>query len=155
MWHLVLMGLDLTALLSMTVYRALDVDADGRVLVATDEPGAMQLAEIGADGRLTMLTALPGACFGRYVPGRRTAVVWHDEAGNERMQLSLLDLDRDAPAALADLTPLVHDPRYVHYFADVTASHLVYSTNRRNGVDFDVVVRDFATGAERVAYDGG
>ena len=107
--------MDLAALLSIPVYRALDVDDDGRVLVATDEPGTMQLAEIGSDGRLTMLTALPGACYGRYIPGRRTAVVWHDDDGNERMQLSLLGLEkREEPARLDELVPLVRDPRYIH-----------------------------------------
>ena len=32
---------------------------------------------------------------------------------------------------------------------------MLYTTNRRNGVDFDLVARDLATGAETVLYDGG
>ena len=38
---------------------------------------------------------------------------------------------------------------------DVTATSVVYSTNRRNDVDMDVVVRDLTSGEERVVYDGG
>ena len=38
---------------------------------------------------------------------------------------------------------------------DVTATSVVFATNRRNDVDMDVVVRDLTTGEERVVYDGG
>ena len=36
----------------------------------------------------------------------------------------------------------------MHNLQDVTATSAVYSTNRRNDVDMDVVVRDLATGEE-------
>ncbi|MGB3828840.1 MAG: alpha/beta fold hydrolase, partial [Ornithinimicrobium sp.] len=36
-----------------------------------------------------------------------------------------------------------------------TAQTLLYSTNRRNGVDMDVIARDLATGDERVLHDRG
>jgi len=45
-----------------------------------------------------------------------------------------------------------HDPAHLHDLHDVTATSLVYSTNRRNGVDMDVAVRDLATGEEEVVY---
>ena len=45
-----------------------------------------------------------------------------------------------------DLEPLVHDPRFIHDVADVSAERLCYLTNRRNSVDFDVIIRDLATG---------
>ena len=84
-------------------------------------------------------------------------MVCHDEGGNERTQLSLLHLDGTVPlpAGPADLVPLVRDPAYVHNLGSVTAERLCYWTNRRNNVDFDVVVRDLATGTEEVGYDGG
>jgi dipeptidyl aminopeptidase/acylaminoacyl peptidase len=150
-------GIDLEALLSVPAYRALDVDAEGRILIQTDESGSMQLVELDPCGLATSLTALPGQCSGRYVPGRRAVLVFHDTDGNERSQISLLPLDRDAdgPAGLDDLEPVVRDPAYVHNVADVTAAQLCYLTNRRNGVDFDIVVRDLASGVETVAYAGG
>ena len=73
------------------------------------------------------------------------------------MQLSVLDLSEPLarPATLDDLEPLVADPEHMHNVQDVTETSLVYSTNRRNDVDMDVVVRDLASGDERVVFDEG
>ena len=143
------MGLDLKRLLDVRVYQAFDADETGRVLAGSDDTGSTQLIEIGPDGEVTSLTALPGRCTGRYIPGQRVVVVSHDEGGNERIQLSLLPLPVGRPAGLDDLQPLVRDPRYIHGLADINATHLCYLTNRRNGIAFDPVIRDLATGAER------
>src|SRR6476659_7917362 len=144
-------------LLDVRVWTAFDIDDEGRVLAGTDDLGSLQLVEIGTDGSRTPLTDLPSRCTGRYLPGARAVVVEHDTGGDEHMQLSLLDLSTPLgrPAVLDDLTPLVHDPAHMHNLQDVTATSLVYSTNRRNDVDMDVVVRDLATGEERVVYDQG
>jgi len=145
------------ALLDLRSWQAFDIDAEGRVLAGHDELGSVQLVEIEPDGTRTPLTDLPSRCSGRYVPGTRRVVVQHDTGGDEKMQLSLLDLTDPAaaPATLEQLTPLVRDPDFMHVLGDVTASHLVYSTNRRNAVDMDVVVRDWHSGAEQVLWDGG
>lgn len=145
------------ALLGIRTWVAFDVDGEGRVLAGHDALGSTQLVEIAADGTRTPLTDLPGRCSGRYLPGRRQVVVQHDQGGDELMQLSLLDLsaERSAPAGLDDLTPVVTDPAYMHVLQDVDRATLTYSTNRRNGVDMDVVVRDLETGAETVVFDGG
>jgi dipeptidyl aminopeptidase/acylaminoacyl peptidase len=143
-------------LLSVTLYRAFDIDGSGAILAGSDESGSTQLTEISPDGGLTALTALPGACTGRYVPGARTVIVSHDDGGNERHQLSLLDLPvaGGVVAGLSELAPLVRDPRYLHTLADVTAGRVCYFTNRRNGVAFDPVIRDLSTGAERMIVVG-
>ena len=149
------MGLDITRLLGARTWRAFDVDDAGRVLAGSDDTGSVQLVELAA-GTATPLTALPGACRGRYLPGERVVVVEHDDGGNERGQLSLLTLEGLAgPATLDDLAPLVHDPEYVHHLLDVLPGRVVYNTNRRNGVDFDIVMRNVATGVEEVVYDDG
>lgn len=136
---------------------AFDVDEAGRVLAGWDDSGTVQLVEIEPGGSRTVLTALPGACHGRYVPGTRTVVVGHDTDGDEREQLSLLDLTTvpAEPVGLDGLTPLVRDPAHVNALLDVTATSVAYSTNRRNDIDFDVVLHDLGTGTERVLYDGG
>ncbi|MGH3155045.1 MAG: TolB family protein, partial [Streptosporangiaceae bacterium] len=162
--------MDLAQLLAITLFRAFDVDAEGRILAGSDASGSTQLIEIRPDGSTVALTALPGACSGSYLPNpearagaaERTVIVSHDEGGNERYQLSLLrlPLPGDAPATLADLTPLVHDPRFIHNLADVQASRICYLTNRRDGVSFDPVIRDLETGTEQTlelgdrSYDG-
>jgi dipeptidyl aminopeptidase/acylaminoacyl peptidase len=147
------MGLDLNRLLDFRLYQAFGVDEEGRVLAGSDDTGSTQLIEIAVDrtgdGTTTALTALPGACTGRYLPGQRAVIVSHDEGGNERHQLSLLRLPRETPAAESDLEPLVRDPRYIHALSDVAAGRICYLTNRRNGVAFDPVIRDLATGDER------
>lgn len=143
------MGLDLNRLLELRLFQAFDADESGRVLAGSDDSGSAQLIEIASDGTTTQLTALPGACTGRYVPGQRAVIVSHDVGGNERYQLSLLRLPRNNPAIEADLEPLVRDPRYIHTLADVAPGRICYLTNRRNGVDFDPVIRDLAEGSER------
>jgi dipeptidyl aminopeptidase/acylaminoacyl peptidase len=145
---------DLERLLGVTRYRAFDTDGGGRILAGSDESGSTQLVEISPDGQATALTALPGACTGRYVTGERAVIVSHDDGGNERHQLSLLALPAAGealakPAAPDDLRPLVRDPDYMHTLADVTSGRICYFTNRRDGVAFDPVIRDLATGAER------
>jgi dipeptidyl aminopeptidase/acylaminoacyl peptidase len=62
-----------------------------------------------------------------------------DEGGNERTQLYL------------EGEPLAVDQGYIHRFphASRDGALLAYSTNRRNGVDFDVVVRKLESGEER------
>lgn len=144
-------------LLDVRVWTALDVDAEGRVLAGNDDLGSLQLVEIASDGSRTALTDLPSRCTGRYVPGQRHVIVQHDHGGDEQMQLSLLDLSgrRASAASLDDLTPLVRDPAFMHVLLDVTSTSLIYTTNRRNGVDMDVVVRDLGSGEERVVYDAG
>jgi dipeptidyl aminopeptidase/acylaminoacyl peptidase len=169
------------ALLDLTAWAVFDVDPEGRILAGNDESGSMQLVEIAPDGTRTQLTALPSRCSGRYLPGTRRVVVQHDNGGDEKTQLSLLDLapadvapgsliagpslpdTRPAaaplpahlPATLDTLTPLVHDPEHKHDLADVSAESIVFLTNRRDGVDFDLVVHDLATGTETTLYDGG
>lgn len=151
------MALDIERLLRCSTWRAFDVDADGRMLAGSDETGSTQLVEITPDGTTTPLTALTGAVTGRYLPGQRAVIVQHDTDGDERAQLSRLDLDRaePLPASFDDLQPLVHDPHHVHRLLDVLPGRIVYATNRRNDVDFDVVVRSADTGEERVVYDAG
>ncbi|WP_433032671.1 S9 family peptidase [Actinomycetospora sp. CA-053990] len=147
-------------LLEVTTWRAFDVDAEGRILAGYDGSGTVQLVELRPDGTRVPLTALSGACHGRYLPGTRRVVVSHDAGGDERAQLSLLDPDAvTEPVGEDGLVPLVHDPAYIHGLVEVLPTgEVVYTTNRRNGVDFDLVVRRVRgadRGTETVLYDGG
>ncbi|MEZ0093236.1 alpha/beta fold hydrolase [Streptacidiphilus sp. EB129] len=157
------MGNTLGELLALPAWRAFDIDDEGRILAGYNGSGTIQLVELAPDGTASPLTALPGACTGRYLsgvrslPGVRAVVVAHDQGGDEKQQLSLLPLDIPpaAPVGLDGLRPLVRDERYFHRLLDVGPGRLVYATNRRNGVDFDVVVHDLGTGTESVVYDQG
>ena len=82
---------------------------------------------------------------GLYLPDGRV-LVEIDEAGNERTQFHLLEEG-----------PLVSDPRFNHWTPHVSRDGrlLAYTTNRRNGRDFDIVVRELETGEERTFELGG
>ena len=125
-----------------------DIDDDQRLLMGDDASGSTQLVEREPDGTLRWLTDLGEPCSGRYLPGQRAIVLSADDGGTERAQLWLLHPD-------GRREPMANDPRFIHTLLDVLPGRVVYSTNRRNGVDFDVVVRDVATGGERVVWDGG
>ncbi|UYM07145.1 S9 family peptidase [Solicola gregarius] len=147
---------DVRTLLELPVWEPFDIDDEGRILAGYDGSGTTQLVEIGTDGSLTQLTALENRCSGRYVIGERAVIVQHDDGGNENTQLSELRLDRGGdPASLADLAPLVRQPEYMHTLLDVRPGRILFATNRRNGVDFDIVALDRATGEQQTLYDAG
>ena len=147
-------------LYDLRTWRAFDIDADGRVLAGNDELGSVQLVEIDTGRHPDPLTALPVALLraatspaaaGR---GRSTT-----HGGDERMQLRARPgaVRRDARSTLDGADAARPRPGATcTCCCDVTPEHLVvYDTNRRNAVDFDVVVRDLGTGPRRPVYDGG
>jgi dipeptidyl aminopeptidase/acylaminoacyl peptidase len=114
--------------------------------VASDLPGTRQLFTLPADGgELTQLTDYAEPVTGFHLPDGRV-LVEIDEAGNERTQLHILEEG-----------PLVSDPRFNHWTPHVSRDGrlLAYTTNRRNGRDFDVVVRELGSGEEKVFELGG
>jgi dipeptidyl aminopeptidase/acylaminoacyl peptidase len=151
------------ALLSarMTVLADLDRDPDSpeRLLVRSDATGSFQLSELTADGTLTPLTDLPEpVASAHYVPGTRRAVIEADAGGNERVQLFLLELDREAPArGFDELEPLTDDPRYGHHHAGIAPDGrlLAYTSNCDGGVDFDLYLCDLRTCEHRRLWKSG
>jgi len=147
-------------LLESRCARALDEDEHGRVLVASDLTGTLQLYELegGRDGgALRPLTDLAEPVSGRYLSGTRRAVVQMDAGGDERHQLYLIELDEPPLRDAAAMTPLTADPAHVHALIGVRGDggEIALTSNRRNGVDFDVEVLDLATLERRTVYDGG
>ena len=142
----------LPALLSLPYLVAFDIDQEGRLLIGYDGSGVRQLHEVGPDGSWRTLTASDERVVAaHYVPDSRQVVIEQDTGGDERGQLYLLDLSSDAPVQ----EPLVHDPEYFHHLITARAGRVLFTTNRRNEVDFDLVARDLATGDETTLYDAG
>src|SRR5207253_641032 len=113
-----------------------------RLLVASNLPGSHQLYGLPArGGELEQLTDLDEPVVGQFLPDRRV-LVEVDEGGNERTQLYVLGHN-------GTLEPLVVDPRFIHRTPLAAATTLTYSTNRGDGVDFEIVARDLASGDER------
>jgi dipeptidyl aminopeptidase/acylaminoacyl peptidase len=128
--------MDLRALLEMRQAVPLSWSPDGgRLLVASSIPGTHQLYEWPG---MRQLTDYDEPVSGQFLPDGRV-LVEIDEGGNERTQLHILGEG-----------PLVADPRFIHRTPCAVDRVLAYATNRRNGVDFDVVARDLETGEERV-----
>ena len=116
------------------------------LLVASDLPGTRQLFALPADGgEMEQLTDYAEPVSGFYLPDGRI-LVEIDEAGNERTQLHILGEGA-----------LVSDPRFNHWTPHVSKDgrRLAYTTNRRNGRDFDIVVRELASGNEKSFEIGG
>ena len=121
----------------------------GRLLVSSNLTGTAQLYEHTPGGDLRQLTDEGEPVAGRFLPVSDRVLVQRDDRGNERHQLYLL--------GDGGLEPLVVDPAFMHVPGGASRDGrlLSYQTNRRNGVDFDVFVRDLDTGDERCLYDGG
>jgi dipeptidyl aminopeptidase/acylaminoacyl peptidase len=118
----------------------LSFSPDGsELLVSSDIPGSDQLFLWPG---MRQVTFGQEAVSGRFLPDGRI-LVERDSGGNERTQLYVGD------------DPLVVDERYKHDTPHAAGRTLAYATNRRNGVDFDVVARDLESGEERVFEIGG
>jgi dipeptidyl aminopeptidase/acylaminoacyl peptidase len=145
-------ALDLRALLELRTAVPADADAE-TLLLRCDLSGTMQLFQAPLDGgELEQLTDFADPVEGRFVPGSGRILLEHDEAGNERTQLSLLDA---RPAAQPE--PLVRDPEFVHRIPRLSrdGSLLAYASNRQNGVDWAVYARSLRDGSERTAFPVG
>jgi dipeptidyl aminopeptidase/acylaminoacyl peptidase len=133
---------------------AVDISSDGgTALVVSNLSGTMQLYTVSAAAghEMIQLTDLDDPCTGRLVPGSGDVIVSVDQGGNERHQLHLLAEPRGA------LRPLVVDPDHIHLLGGISrdGSLISYASNRRNGVDFDIYVRDLRSGEERCVFDRG
>jgi dipeptidyl aminopeptidase/acylaminoacyl peptidase len=137
---------DLRTLLELRQAYPLSWSHDGSwLLVACDLSGTRQLYRLPLEtGELEQLTSFAEPVEGQLLPDDRL-LLEIDEGGNERGQLHL------------DGEPLVVDPRFIHRTPHVSrdGTLLAYSTNRRNGLDFDVVVRELESGEERSFELGG
>ncbi|HET8528546.1 MAG TPA: LpqB family beta-propeller domain-containing protein [Gaiellaceae bacterium] len=126
----------LRQLLEMRQAVPLSWSPDGsRLLVASNLPGTHQLYEWPS---LRQLTSYDEPVTGQFLPDGRV-LVEVDEGGNERTQLHVVGEGA-----------LVADARFIHRSPHARGRLLAYATNRRNGVDFDVVARDLETGEEQV-----
>ena len=131
--------------------------ADGRrLLVASNLTGTMQLYRChldddGTAGPLYQVTDEEEPVSGRYLPVGTDIVLGIDSGGNERTQLHLVSDDG------GEFRPVAVDPEAIHSAGGTSPDGrlLAYATNRRNGVDFDVLVVDLETGERTTLWDRG
>ncbi len=150
----------LASLLETRASALADLDAQERLLVHSDLTGTRQLYELVPSGGLRQLTEIGEpvgpAC---YLPDSRRAAFEADRGGDERHQIYVVELDRDTPVRdLGEVEALTADPRYGHHLAGASpdGTLLAYTSNRRNGIDFDLWLVDLRSGEHRLLYsDGG
>jgi len=142
-------------LLEMRTTAPVDFSDDGSVLLVSSNLGvtAQLYLQPLRGGELTQLTDEPEPVGGFFLPGSSRVLLQMDDRGNELDQLYLLDL---APGG-AQPEPLVFEPEFFHRTpcASRDGRLLAYATNRRNGVDWDVVVRALDSGEERIVFQEG
>jgi dipeptidyl aminopeptidase/acylaminoacyl peptidase len=123
-----------------------------KVLVASNLSGTMQLYRTPlTGGELEAITAFEEPVSGTYLPTSDEILFVKDEGGNERHQIYRISDDGRG------LSAITSEPEFIHRVGGVTreGSSIAITSNRRNGVDFDVYVRDLETGAERLVFDMG
>jgi dipeptidyl aminopeptidase/acylaminoacyl peptidase len=118
-----------------------------RLFHLADDSGLMQVwaldLEGGARRQLTFHDE-PVAFLARS-PADDTLVYGTDLGGDERQQLHLL------PAGGGDARPLTRQPQAIHDWGCFAPAgdRIAYTANTRDGVDFDLYVRDLEGGTER------
>jgi dipeptidyl aminopeptidase/acylaminoacyl peptidase len=123
-----------------------------KVLVSSNLSGTMQLYTVSrSGGELHAVTDFDEPVSGAYLPTTDEILLLKDAGGNERHQIHRI---RDDGTGLIALT---EDPEHIHRVGGVTrdGGTVAITCNRRNGVDFDVYVRDLRTGQERRVFDMG
>jgi dipeptidyl aminopeptidase/acylaminoacyl peptidase len=131
-----------------------DVSPDANtVLVLSNLSGTTQAYRLpAAGGDLVQLTDFEDAvASARFLEDGRV-LIQKDEGGNERHQLYVVD-----PLGGSPPEPLVYEPEFMHLDPQQSrdGSLLAYACNRRNGMDFDVFVRDLRTGDECTIFAPG
>jgi dipeptidyl aminopeptidase/acylaminoacyl peptidase len=150
------MPADIRAYLEIRTASAVNFNPSGeKLLVSSNLTGHSQIYRLDrdrGDGQLVQLTDTEEPVGGAYLPHRDGLLVAMDTGGNERHQLYLRDDEPGSP-----LHDLVVDPEHIHRAGGMTRDGrlLAYATNRGNGVDFDVWVRDLGTGAEECVHAPG
>lgn len=137
-----------------------------KLLVSSNLPGTFQVHRLDIDrlrngpvpaADLVQLTDHSEPVGAGYLPDVDRLLVATDAGGDERHQLLLGPDDPPQPLTYDDLEPLVVDREHIHRPGGVTRDGrwLAYATNRRNGVDFDAVMREMSSGSERVLWERG
>ena len=123
-----------------------------RLYVSSNLTGTSQLFQMPvAGGELTQLTNFAEPVGAVAVPDSDLVLLQVDTGGNERHRLFLLDSSGGEPQALTD------EPEFIHWIGSVSrdGKTFSYQSNRRNGTDFDVFVRDLDTGEDRCVLQMG
>ncbi len=143
---------DIARFLKVRTVSGAQLSADGETLAfRTNTTGEPQLWTVDAQGGWPRQLTFGGAVSThRWTPNGDQILYGADREGDERLGLTLISADgsrettaypySDAFISIGDLSP--------------DGDRLLYSTTARNGVDFDIHLRDLTTGADRLVAQG-
>lgn len=123
--------------------RVFDIDDDAHLLTGDDTTLAVLDPRTGVATELVRVPALGNA---RYLPGEDKIVVEHGRPP----QLSVLSL-----RGKGSLKTLVAAPEASAELLDALPGRVVYRTNQRAKLEFDVVIRNVFMGEEQAVWDRG
>jgi hypothetical protein len=158
---------DIRAYLQIRTAGPSGFNRDGsKLLISSNMPGTFQVHRLDIDrlsgqpvpaAELVRVTRHSEPVGGSYLPDADRLLLVTDAGGDERQQILLGPDDPARPLAYDDLEPLVVDREHIHRPGGVTrdGARLAYATNRRDGVAFDAIVRDMATGVEHAVWARG
>ena len=144
----------LTRLLGARSAAIADVTADAsEMLVRSDDTGSMQIYRLPVQGgELAQVTFLDEpVAAARYIAGSTDVVVAVDRGGNEVYQLWLVDKQGGGTRELVVEENVKHDLGEVSRDGRL----LAFTSNKRNGIDFDAHILDLAEGTHRNVLEGG
>lgn len=143
----------LSSFLELRTTAASGFAGDGRrLLLASNIPGTVQLYRLDLPGgEPVQITSFPEPVAGRYLPNEPAVLIQMDEGGNERVQIGRIRDDGTG------FQWIVREPEFIHRLGGISRDGrlIAYASNRRNGIDFDVYVRDLASGEEQMVFEAG
>ncbi len=122
------------------------------VAVSKSITGEPQLWLIPTDGaQVRQLTFGNGITFFRWAPDGKSLIYGADNAGDEQEAYFRISVDGKREA---ELVPAL--PGAFRFFGAMLPDdrHIVFASTERNGLDFDIYVRDTETGKQRMIYKG-
>ncbi|MEE4295960.1 MAG: S9 family peptidase, partial [Wenzhouxiangella sp.] len=122
------------------------------VAVSKSITGQPQLWLIPTDGgQARQLTFGNGVTFFRWAPDGNSLIYGADNAGDEQEAYFRISVD-----GLSESEIVPSQPGAFRVFGGVLPDnqHIVYASTERNGLDFDIYVRDLNTGEHRMIYEG-
>ncbi len=104
-----------------------------------------------ASGQAQQLTFGNGITFYRWAPDGKSLIYGADNAGNEQEAYFRISLDGQTETEL-----LPAQAGAFRVFGDVLPDNqrIVFASTERNGLDFDIYVRDLETGEQRMVFEG-
>lgn len=104
------------------------------------------------DGKIEQLTSYEEPIsFAFFSPTKNEIMFGMGKGGNEKIQFFLFDVTSKS------VRPITDQPEVIHHWGDWArdGKFITYSSNARNGTDFDVYVMEVETGVYRCIFDQG